>query len=250
MLFVLIGFYAFSQTTVTVLGGVYDEDTEEPIEQNPVWIVTDSIDGFFYADTQNTDADGAYEFNFTIPDDVEGALFITTPGCDGTAETAVIYFSEDSNYHEVDFYICGEQSWDSCMAMFYYYPQPNNWFTLEFMDASMGNPTNWSWEFGDGNTSSEQNPVHTYSEFGEYLVTLTIWDDSSDCESTVSMPVHVGDTIWFPDTCQALFYGYPSQNDWQTMQFIDLSFGNPNRLGLGIWRWQYQLRAKSGTYLR
>ena len=38
-------------------------------------------------------------------------------------------------------------------------------------------PYNWSWDFGDGNTSSLQNPQHSYSAQGVYLVNLTVTDD-------------------------------------------------------------------------
>jgi PKD repeat protein len=39
----------------------------------------------------------------------------------------------------------------------------------------------WLWEFGDGITSREQNPVHAYREEGVYDVRLTVWnDDGSD----------------------------------------------------------------------
>lgn len=36
----------------------------------------------------------------------------------------------------------------------------------------------WSWDFGDGNTSSEQNPVHVYEEGGYFIATLTATDGS------------------------------------------------------------------------
>ena len=35
----------------------------------------------------------------------------------------------------------------------------------------------WAWDFGDGNTSSEQNPVHTYNDNGTYEVSLTVTTD-------------------------------------------------------------------------
>lgn len=38
--------------------------------------------------------------------------------------------------------------------------------------------TSWNWDFGDGNTSTEQNPVHVYDEGGYYLATLTATDGS------------------------------------------------------------------------
>ena len=36
---------------------------------------------------------------------------------------------------------------------------------------------NWAWDFGDGNTSSEQNPIHTYDSEGLYQVSLVITTD-------------------------------------------------------------------------
>lgn len=45
--------------------------------------------------------------------------------------------------------------------------------TVVFTDASTNNPTSWSWDFGDGGTSTAQNPSHTYTVAGTYTVTLT-----------------------------------------------------------------------------
>lgn len=45
--------------------------------------------------------------------------------------------------------------------------------TVQFTDQSTGNPTGWSWTFGDGGTSSVQSPAHTYSVAGTYTVALT-----------------------------------------------------------------------------
>ena len=47
-------------------------------------------------------------------------------------------------------------------------------FTVTFTDLSAGNPTSWKWDFGDGSTSTEQNPVHVYQQEGAYDVTLTV----------------------------------------------------------------------------
>ena len=43
---------------------------------------------------------------------------------------------------------------------------------VQFTDASLFNPTGWLWDFGDGNTSTEQDPLHTYILDGTYTVTL------------------------------------------------------------------------------
>jgi PKD domain/Bacterial pre-peptidase C-terminal domain len=45
---------------------------------------------------------------------------------------------------------------------------------VSFTDQSTGNPTSWSWNFGDGATSTEQNPTHTYRTPGIYTVSLTV----------------------------------------------------------------------------
>jgi PKD repeat protein len=45
--------------------------------------------------------------------------------------------------------------------------------SISFTDLSSQNPTSWLWDFGDGNTSTQQNPTHTYSANGNYTVSLT-----------------------------------------------------------------------------
>jgi PKD repeat protein len=45
--------------------------------------------------------------------------------------------------------------------------------TVQFTDTSTGNPTSWAWDFGDGSTSTQQNPSTTYSTAGTYTVSMT-----------------------------------------------------------------------------
>lgn len=45
---------------------------------------------------------------------------------------------------------------------------------VSFMDASFGTVTAWEWDFGDGNSGTEQNPVHTYLEDGVYDVGMKV----------------------------------------------------------------------------
>lgn len=45
---------------------------------------------------------------------------------------------------------------------------------VAFTDQSEGQITSWKWDFGDGTTSTEQNPTHQYKEAGKYIVILNI----------------------------------------------------------------------------
>ena len=45
--------------------------------------------------------------------------------------------------------------------------------TVAFTDTSVGSPTSWSWTFGDGGTSTAQNPSHVYNSAGSFTVSLT-----------------------------------------------------------------------------
>ncbi|OPX68014.1 MAG: PKD domain protein [Methanoregulaceae archaeon PtaB.Bin056] len=45
---------------------------------------------------------------------------------------------------------------------------------VNFTDLSTGEPSGWHWDFGDGNTSAEQNPSHIYSTPGVYDVSLIV----------------------------------------------------------------------------
>ena len=55
--------------------------------------------------------------------------------------------------------------------------------TVTFTNTS-SNATMYSWDFGDGNTSMEENPVHTYTGDGDYTVTLTASDDNAQSDQT------------------------------------------------------------------
>lgn len=45
---------------------------------------------------------------------------------------------------------------------------------VKFTDQSTENPVKWQWDFGDGKTSIDQNPTHTYVSDGTYTVKLTV----------------------------------------------------------------------------
>jgi hypothetical protein len=45
---------------------------------------------------------------------------------------------------------------------------------VAFKDLTYGRATSWKWDFGDGASSTEQNPIHQYQKAGEYVVVLSV----------------------------------------------------------------------------
>lgn len=69
--------------------------------------------------------------------------------------------------------------------------------TVNFTDASSGNPTSWSWTFQGGtpSTSTDQNPTGiTYNTVGDYTVSLTISDGTNSDTETKNEYIHVVDS--------------------------------------------------------
>ncbi len=62
--------------------------------------------------------------------------------------------------------------------------------TVYFTDTSTNTPTSWSWTFGDGGTSADRNPVHTYTGTSSYTVGLTATNAAgSDSETKAAYVV-------------------------------------------------------------
>ena len=60
---------------------------------------------------------------------------------------------------------------------------------VNFTDQST-NAISWSWDFGDGGTSTLQNPTHTYATVGTYNVTLSV-QNNFGCESSVNQNIFI-----------------------------------------------------------
>lgn len=98
--------------------------------------------------------------------------------------------------------------------------------TVHFTDLSAGAPTTWWWEFGDGATSTEQHPDHTYLSTGSYTVGLTVsGPNGSDARTAVNHILVGGPQADFAaDTTSG-----PAP---LAVSFTDLSTGLPNQ-----WSW-------------
>lgn len=103
--------------------------------------------------------------------------------------------------------------------------------TVVFSDRSTGGPTSWSWTFGDGATSTAQNPTHVYTAAGTYTVSLTATNAAGASTATQSEAVTV--TPPLPPTAD--FSGTPTSGAAPLdVAFTDLSSHSPT-----AWHWDF-----------
>jgi hypothetical protein len=62
--------------------------------------------------------------------------------------------------------------------------------TISFTDFSTNSPSTWFWDFGDGTSSTEQNPTHTYATTGSYTVSLTVSNNVGTNTTTQNIVVN------------------------------------------------------------
>jgi len=87
---------------------------------------------------------------------------------------------------------------DSCFVEFTY--QQMDPYLFQFQSFSVPDSTNYFWNFGNGESSDNPNPLHDYSSPGIYEVCLSIYDSVSGCDAVYCDSLFVG-----PDTCQVDF---------------------------------------------
>ncbi|MBT3453393.1 MAG: PKD domain-containing protein, partial [Lentimicrobiaceae bacterium] len=121
-----------------------------------------------------------------------------------------------------------------------FYPVPNADFegtptsgnsplTVNFTDLSSGNIDTWTWDFGDGNTSSEQNPENTYNASGLYTIQLIVSGPGGN-DTLVKE-----DYIIVYDTPVAEFEATPTTGEAPlVVNFTDLSTGD-----ITDWQWVF-----------
>ena len=113
----------------------------------------------------------------------------------------------------------------ACQAAFdVFYDVENK--SVDFINQSQGSADSYLWNFGDGNTSTQENPSHSYDELGYYGSSLTIYHNASACQSSLYLPIELidestmacfaeftyyagtGDTVYFENTSKGEYEEY------------------------------------------
>ena len=82
---------------------------------------------------------------------------------------------------------------------------------VHFINQSTGAIGGYEWDFGDGETSNEESPVHTYTAFGEYTVTLKVLGPCGDQIITKTNYINVAYDGNFINTAHIENYGYVNE---------------------------------------
>lgn len=108
---------------------------------------------------------------------------------------------------------------------------------VEFTDLSSADAVSWFWDFGNGSTSSLQNPSHIYTESGSFSVTLVV-TNANGCTDTIFQPDLVnlsgpsGDFSFFPDSVGCPPYDITFTSTAQNVTTYTWDFGDGS-LGSG-----------------
>ncbi len=86
-------------------------------------------------------------------------------------------------------------------------------FTNTSTNNPSGQPMTYQWNFGDGSTSNEQSPSHTYTQAGNYTVQLTVRNSNGTCSSQKqqTVPVYAAPIASASAMPNTVSYGNPSQ---------------------------------------
>ncbi len=213
---------------IIVAGDVFDEIDSSLIVGHDVYISIDSNSVFpGYDNMVATDEDGAYsDFIALPPEFAEGVVNVGTYDCVGDFINEDLVFSQNNFFLIKDFYICTDSVQPQCAADFTFNQDPSDPFTFFFFDNSSGNITGYNWEFGDGDISTEPNPVHAYNSTGDFDVCLVIVSDSLgySCSDTVCKTITVDYLLM-----AAFDYSLDTlSGNTRLFSFTDMGIGDPD----------------------
>ena len=182
--------YALFDSSPTIQVGVHSCTDTQWNEFELTWQNAPSFSSEPIDITTITFEDKYYSWDLT--DEVKNSqeaytTFVLT--IESTETNHVLFNSKESNNNKARLVIEYARAQEPPIASFTYSPiEPQINDTITF-DASSSSDTDgtiitYVWDFGDGETSSNKNPTHTYRQEGSYTVTLTVTDDDGLTDTT------------------------------------------------------------------
>lgn len=187
--------------TVTVVITTAGGCTDTARLVNAVIVGTKPVPNFS-ATPRNTCARNPVSFTDLSTGNITQWLWDFGDGSGSTAQNPQHEY-QDTGYFNVQLIVSNNGCSDTIRFNNYIYIQPpiarfsKNFAcgsprSFTFTDQSVGADT-WLWSFGDGTTSTLQNPTHTYADTGNYIITLTVTNLASGCDHRTSQTIRIVD---------------------------------------------------------
>ena len=175
----LYGIVAFAQITPFTISGKVTNLHGTPVAGWSVYIAADSNQApYSFYQILTTDSNGDYSIIIQPPAGKLYSFWVLVRDCQYSSFYRII--QNDSANKTINFSICIPPA---CKASFSYLHSQTNSKRILFYDKSTGSITSWFWKFGDGTTSTLQNPQHTYPKVGHYNARLTVSDGKGCTDS-------------------------------------------------------------------
>jgi PKD repeat protein len=100
----------------------------------------------------------------------------------------------------------------------------NNLLSVDFTDNTTNSPVSWTWDFGDSQTSNQQNPTHIYSAGGTYNICLVVTNVCGDADTTCTTVT----------VCDQLVAAFSFTQNEDTVFVTDQSTGSA-----ATWLWDF-----------
>jgi PKD repeat protein len=168
-----------------------------------IWDFGDGATGSGRFPSHSYTATGYYTVTLTIADPLQSATIIKN-NCIRQRDTLCALFTADTTVA-----VSGQN--------------------IAFTDLSKGNPLQWQWQFGDGQSASLQHPVHSYTTPGTYSVSLKVQRNDSTNIETKNNYILVIPSLTADFTADTL-----TARPGETIHFTDLTTGNPTH-----WVWDF-----------
>ena len=155
----------------------------------------------------------------TVTDDSEPAVYVqsTLAFNSGINNTVAIYFTNGPVECRLDDFTIDVGADGAVPPSVGFTPEQSetNYLEYSFTNSSTG-ATSYLWDFGDGNTSTEESPTHVYDTHDIYTVTLTATNDAN-LSSSLSQTIDIQAPV------TADFTYMVDENDYKTYHFMDAS---------------------------
>lgn len=140
--------------------------------------------GFYPDDVEGTGTSepGEYVWKETFPPETQWYLQTEGPTC-GKRPVANFTFTGEVLPPDADPPVAGF-NWSGPIT-------GNPIWDVEFTDTSTGDIDAWYWDFGDGDDSTDQNPVHTYANAGPWTVVLTVTGPGGSDDDTQQVDMNI-----------------------------------------------------------